>query len=65
MLSLAAFYAPRGIPPAQILAASPSELALLAEAREMYQRETFTVMYHAVCAALSEDAAKEAFKIYG
>lgn len=65
MLSLAAFYAPRGIPPAQILAASPSELALLAEAREIYQKETFTVIYNAVCAALSEDAAKEAQKIYG
>nr|DAL77550.1 MAG TPA: hypothetical protein [Caudoviricetes sp.] len=31
----------------------------------MHQKETFTVMYNAICAALSEDAAKEARKIYG
>lgn len=65
MLALAAYYAPRGIPPAHILGASPSELAFLDESRKLHNKEIFAVIHNAICAALNEDAAKEAQKIYG
>ncbi len=64
-MNLAAFYAPRGIAPADVLGASPSEQAFLQAARENYYRETYTVLRNAIVAALSPDAAKEADRIYG
>ncbi len=64
-MSLAAFYAPRGLPPTYVLGASPTEQAFLQAAREIYYKETFAMTHNAVIAALSPDAAKEADKLYG
>lgn len=59
MLALAAFYAPRGIPPARVLAASPAERALLRAAREQYWDELHVTIHNAIVTALCPDA-KEA-----
>ena len=64
-MNLAAFYAPRGLSPAYVLGVSPVEQAFLQAAREIYYKETYTLMHNAVIAALSPDAAKEANRLYG
>ena len=65
MLSLAAWYAPRGIPLAQILAASPAELVLLSHAKNEYIKEQIFTMKTAILAAFDKDIAKEVAEKYG
>lgn len=65
MLSLAAWYAPRGIPPTQILAASPAELVLLSHAKNEYIKEQILIMKTAILAAFDKDVAREVDEKYG
>lgn len=65
MLSLAAWYAPRGIRPTQILAASPAELVFLSHAKKEYIKDQIQNMRTAILAAFDKDIAKEVAEHYG
>lgn len=55
-MSLAAFYAPRGIPPGAVLAMSPAEREVLRIARAQYYEEFVTIIHNAIVTALNPES---------
>lgn len=64
-MSLAAWYAPRGLTPTYVLAASETELMFLLHAKNEYIKEQIFTMKTAILAAFDKDIAKEVAEIYG
>lgn len=62
---MAAWYAPRGLTPAHILAASETELMFLVHAKNEYIKEQILTIKTAVLAAFDKDIAKEVTEKYG
>ena len=62
---MAAWYAPRGITPAHVLAASETELMFLLHAKNEYIKEQIQNMRTAILAAFDKDIAKEVAEKYG